>query len=149
MTIEFNKVTWYSKLLAVIVFLCVFAVAFYLGKGFGELERQTVPLEEKLAGIEGKPSLDEIIQKIDQCLPLSDMESRETCQRLMADAWPFVAEAINNCEVKRVSQAHSLMVSADLEDGRRIIALEPGIDDIWELAEAAESRCGHIPVATE
>ena len=31
MTIEWNTVTWYSKLLAVLVFVATFAVAFYLG----------------------------------------------------------------------------------------------------------------------
>jgi len=30
--IEWNKVTWYSKIFAVIVFLAVFVVAFYLGR---------------------------------------------------------------------------------------------------------------------
>mgnify|MGYP001218892708 CR=1 FL=1 len=46
MKIKFNEVTWYSKLVAIIVFLCVFAIAFYLGKEFGKLERQTIPADE-------------------------------------------------------------------------------------------------------
>jgi len=115
-----------------------------LGKGFGELDRHTPQIEEKPT-----VSLNEIMRKIDQCLPLSDIKSHETCQQLMAEAWPFVSEAINDCKVERVFQAHSLIVSADLKDGRRITAFEPKIDDILNLAESAESRCGHIPVATE
>jgi len=38
MKIEWNKVTWYSKLLAVIVFVLVFWGAFSLGKEAGEIE---------------------------------------------------------------------------------------------------------------
>lgn len=34
MPIEFNKVTWYSKLLAIIVFIAVFVVAFYIGRKY-------------------------------------------------------------------------------------------------------------------
>ncbi len=42
MKIEWNKVTWYSKLLAVIVFALVFWCAFSLGKEAGEVE--SIPL---------------------------------------------------------------------------------------------------------
>ena len=38
MKIEWNKVTWYSKLLAVVVFVLVFWGAFSLGKEAGETE---------------------------------------------------------------------------------------------------------------
>ena len=34
MRIEWNRVTWYSKLAAVIVFLATFAVAFWLGRAY-------------------------------------------------------------------------------------------------------------------
>lgn len=34
MRIEWNKVTWYSKALAVVVFLAVFALAFYIGSEY-------------------------------------------------------------------------------------------------------------------
>ncbi len=34
MTIKFNEVTWYSKLLAVILALAIFGIAFYLGKSY-------------------------------------------------------------------------------------------------------------------
>lgn len=36
MTIEWNKVTWYSKLIAVIVFVLTFYIGFSLGSGFGK-----------------------------------------------------------------------------------------------------------------
>jgi hypothetical protein len=37
MNVEFNRVTWYSKLLAVIVFLAVLAFGFYLGTRNAEI----------------------------------------------------------------------------------------------------------------
>ncbi|MBU6390263.1 hypothetical protein KGQ31_01810 [Patescibacteria group bacterium] len=36
MAIEWNKVTWYSKLLAVIVFLATLCLGFYIGVQYGE-----------------------------------------------------------------------------------------------------------------
>ncbi|HVW82555.1 MAG TPA: hypothetical protein VHC68_01240 [Candidatus Paceibacterota bacterium] len=38
MALEWNRVTWYSKLLAVLLFLATFAVAFALGREYGLLE---------------------------------------------------------------------------------------------------------------
>ena len=32
--IEWNKVTWYSKALAVIIFIATFVIAFHLGRAF-------------------------------------------------------------------------------------------------------------------
>lgn len=32
MKIQWNKVTWYSKLAAVIIYVCTFALAFWLGR---------------------------------------------------------------------------------------------------------------------
>jgi membrane-bound inhibitor of C-type lysozyme len=37
MKIQFNKVTWYSKLAAVILFVLTFILAFHLGKQFGSI----------------------------------------------------------------------------------------------------------------
>ena len=41
MKIEYNKVTWYSKLAAVILFLITFYIAFYAGAQFQALKDQT------------------------------------------------------------------------------------------------------------
>lgn len=38
MKIEWNKVTWYSKLIAVVVFVVTFYVGFYLGKETTKLD---------------------------------------------------------------------------------------------------------------
>lgn len=39
MTIEWNRVTWYSKLLALIIFVGVFILGFYLGSAYNEAAR--------------------------------------------------------------------------------------------------------------
>lgn len=64
-------------------------------------------------------------------------------------AWQAIKEAIENCEVEQVFQAHSLAVSAKLKDGRTLEATEPRIDDIITLALSAQSGCGEILMATE
>ncbi len=43
MKIEWNKVTWYSKLIAVVVFVVVFCVGFNLGKQSEEVNSIVVP----------------------------------------------------------------------------------------------------------
>jgi len=64
-------------------------------------------------------------------------------------SWEAIKKAINNCEVKEVFQAHSRDVSAELKNGSKLIAVEPMIDDIIDLAVVAESKCGKIIMGTE
>ncbi len=64
-------------------------------------------------------------------------------------AWLRIIQAISNCEAVRLFQAHSLRVQAQLKDGSELEATEPVIDEIFRVAETAEEKCGHIPVATE
>jgi hypothetical protein len=64
-------------------------------------------------------------------------------------SWEAIKKAINNCEVKEVFQAHSRDVSAELKNGDKLIAIEPKIDDIIDIAVAAEFKCGRIIMATE
>lgn len=37
MSIEWNKVTWYSKIIAVIIFFGIYAVGFYVGNVYGKV----------------------------------------------------------------------------------------------------------------
>lgn len=64
-------------------------------------------------------------------------------------AWNAVVVAVKNCEVKSVMQAHSREVSVELKDGRTLRAVEPRIDDIMDIANAASASCGKIRMATE
>ncbi len=63
--------------------------------------------------------------------------------------WEIIKSAINNCEVKMVFQTHALEVSVDLKDGRVLKAVEPKIDDIINIAEESQKKCGKFPIGTE
>lgn len=64
-------------------------------------------------------------------------------------AWGAVVAAIEDCEVSSLMQAHSREVSVELKDGRILRAVEPRIDDIMDIANAASASCGKIRMATE
>ena len=63
--------------------------------------------------------------------------------------WEQALLAINNCEVEKVFQTHSKIVTLALKNGNKLIAKEPQIDDIITIVEVAESKCGKIPMGTE
>jgi len=63
--------------------------------------------------------------------------------------WLKITQAIYDCQVVSIMQAHSLAVSADLKDGRKLEAIEPEIDNIMNIALNAEKNCGRIIMATE
>ncbi|MFH1462162.1 MAG: hypothetical protein ABIG08_00455 [bacterium] len=63
--------------------------------------------------------------------------------------WQAIKQAITNCEVKSVWQTHDRRVGAKLKNGEELAAIEPKLDDIIDLAIAAEEKCGEILMATE
>lgn len=63
--------------------------------------------------------------------------------------WQIIKNAIANCQVESVMQAHSGRVSAELKDGSEINAIQPKIDNIIDLAVVAQGKCGEIIMATE
>lgn len=52
MNIEWNKVTWYSKVLAVVLFLLTFYIAFRLGFEDGKLKREEEKVIQPVAALE-------------------------------------------------------------------------------------------------
>jgi hypothetical protein len=70
-------------------------------------------------------------------------------EEVVVSEWEEIKNAIENCEVKQVFQAHSKEVSAELKNGQKLFAVEPDIDDIIDLAVSAEPKCGRIIMATE
>ncbi len=64
-------------------------------------------------------------------------------------AWELIKQAISNCEVKSVWQAHDRAVKAELKNGEELSTVEPKIDDIIDIAVVAESKCGKILMGTE
>ena len=65
------------------------------------------------------------------------------------DVWESIKQAFANCEVESVWQTHDRTVVAKLKNGEELIAVEPKIDDIIDLAKAAEEKCGEILMGTE
>ena len=63
--------------------------------------------------------------------------------------WLAIEQAIYSCDVTSIMQYHSLEVRAELKDGTTLRAIEPSIDDIIDIATAAEAECGKIIMGTE
>jgi hypothetical protein len=71
------------------------------------------------------------------------------CPNFVNSDWQKISQAIFDCEVKSVMQAHNKEIKAELKDGRELKAIEPKIDDIINLAIQAQKKCGQIIMATE
>jgi UPF0755 protein len=66
-----------------------------------------------------------------------------------SESWELIKQAINNCEAESVWQTHDRAVMAKLKTGEELNGVEPKIDDIINIAETAESKCGKILMGTE
>lgn len=66
-----------------------------------------------------------------------------------SSTWDQALLAINNCEIEKAFQMHSKTVTLLLKNSNKLIVKEPQIDDIITVVEAAEPKCGKIPIATE
>jgi len=86
---------------------------------------------------------------------ISDFKVEDIIKRIESVAfanissWELIKRAIDSCEVKSVWQAHNRTVSAELKNGEELAAVEPELDDIIDLAIAAEEKCGEILMGTE
>ena len=63
--------------------------------------------------------------------------------------WNLIKQAIANCELESVMQTHALAVTATFKDGKKIVAQEPKIDDIFDIINQYKDKCGEIIMATE
>lgn len=68
---------------------------------------------------------------------------------VMQENWPIVERMIKTCEVEEIMQTHSNTVTVTLKDGTQIIAVQPSIDTVIDLAVKSEDTCGKIFMATE
>ncbi|MBX4200943.1 hypothetical protein KW786_02325 [Candidatus Parcubacteria bacterium] len=65
-------------------------------------------------------------------------------------SWPEARNLILSCRAAMVMQTHSLDVYVTLPDGRKVVAVEPVIDEVFSVTQQASGgKCGNIPVATE
>ena len=63
--------------------------------------------------------------------------------------WEQAVKAIYNCEVEKVFQTHSRIVTLTLKNGNELIATEPEIDAVIIITESTKLECGRIPIGTE
>jgi len=75
--------------------------------------------------------------------------STDPCSRAAAGwCWQAIRTALLDCRVTFVGQTHSRFVAATLKSGRKLVAREPTIDEIFDLLR--EAHCpGPLSVATE
>ena len=86
------------------------------------------------------------ISQINRKLLIEKNESQALATIL---AWDRIVEAVRQCEVTSVFQSHSRNVSVERKDGSTLSAVEPAIDDIFDVVLASEKTCGRILMATE
>lgn len=65
--------------------------------------------------------------------------------------WEAAKHHIKNCNVKEVFQRHSRVVELTLKNGETRKAVEPEIDEVFELLQEPEvaNECGEIIMSTE
>ena len=114
--------------------------------------------------ISNKDNADRILRLVNSYPSTGELEclgnqkaicSDQKCQVLSYDKglnkrnWERLKQAIENCEVASIMQIHSLEVTAVLKNGKMIMALEPEIDNIFDVISRAQEKCGAIKMATE
>lgn len=64
-------------------------------------------------------------------------------------SWVEAEQLVVGCQVERVGQTHARAVTIVLKNGDWLETTEPNLDDIIDIAQAAEEKCGEIEIATE
>jgi len=64
-------------------------------------------------------------------------------------SWMEAEQLVVHCQVESVGQTHARAVTIVLKNGDRLKTTEPNLDDIVNIAQAAEEKCGRIEIATE
>jgi hypothetical protein len=140
----FEHQSKYRKILFII-----FGSALLIGAGFF-LWPETVGQEQVACTMEAKQCPDgSYVSRTGPDCAFAECPAENDLSGELENNWELIKQAIANCEVESVFQAHSLNVSVELKNGEKISAVEPGIDDIIDLALEAEDECGRIIMATE
>ncbi|HOZ36611.1 MAG TPA: hypothetical protein PLR18_02155 [bacterium] len=63
--------------------------------------------------------------------------------------WNMALTVLENCEVARVFQNHSKLVKLKLKNGDELVVYEPQIDEVMEVVENLDGKCGDIILGTE
>ncbi|TFG35497.1 MAG: hypothetical protein E4H47_01355 [Parcubacteria group bacterium] len=71
------------------------------------------------------------------------------CPAYISLSWDEAEAMINNCEVEKLGQRHNRLIALYLKDGRQFSSIEPILDQIVDLADSLEGKCGKIQIMTE
>ena len=63
--------------------------------------------------------------------------------------WVEAEQLVIYCQAESVWQTHARAVTIVLKNGDRLKTTEPNLDDIIDIAHAAEEKCGKIEIGTE
>jgi len=63
--------------------------------------------------------------------------------------WVEAEQLVVYCQVESVWQTHARAVTIVFKNGDRLETTEPNLDDIVNIARAAEEKCGRIRIGTE
>ncbi len=128
-----------KKILAIFFTIIAIIIASGIGLGiiYGSLP-QHHPQDNKqyCESVDGEWSLDQ-----QYCILSNEPTNKEL--------WQVIQEMVEDCEVVSIMQTHNLQVTATLKNGETIIANEPKIDDIFDIVNKFEDKCGEIIMATE
>jgi hypothetical protein len=64
-------------------------------------------------------------------------------------SWHNMVLLLNQCQASKIVQYHSLDVYLTLESGEVLRAVEPGIDDVFNIYQNIKDKCGEIISGTE
>ena len=81
--------------------------------------------------------------------PLPDFGCVPASPILENSAWERVVVEIKNCQVTGALQTRRREVIVTLKDGRRLMAIEPDIDDVMDIIGSVHRQCGDFSVGSE
>ncbi len=63
--------------------------------------------------------------------------------------WQRVHDMIVTCDTASLLQTHEGLVHVTTKDGKKYVAVEPVIDEVFKVANEATAACGNIQLGTE
>lgn len=146
--IRWNKITWYSKIIAVILFVVVYMVGFWLGTEYQITANEVLSLQEESRVIAHNVSK----QKTTRVLGVAT-ESRQATYWIDVNKQnPFIDECVGDVAPNYINENYSLaeLISLQLAEERNIDRLtgltNPLAKTNLELKEVREDESGVVQV---
>ncbi|MBN2550108.1 MAG: hypothetical protein JXB15_13170 [Anaerolineales bacterium] len=135
------KFRWYW----IVVFVTALALAACQPSQPEEVTSTAYPGPDQQATVEGQgyPAPGATVEKISVGSLYPDLKDGDEVY------WNQAVAMIQNGEVTKVMQAHSLQVTLTLKDGRALITLEPEMDAVLQVITECGDLCQGIQIATE